>query len=283
MSDTFAEGLEQPELGSGDGTPETQPQPFEIPDDAFVSVKVNGEDKLLPWKEARSGVQLQSVFTQKAQTLAEERKQFERERSEFGTQKTGYDQRITQLTDVLKNPNQLMALYMHLQAQQGAGAPPAPQPLTTEAIPQLQKTLEERLEAQLGKYRTELTQERQAERINEQLETFMKGALAEHPLLAAIDGIDDTIYGRVAALKPTSLDEVKEHARTIVAVLSQKITKAYEEQSKTAALAKSNALRNGVESRGGQAVYTRPPNVKKLEDMDDAFLQFLQQNERSGA
>jgi hypothetical protein len=256
----------------------SDPQPFEIPEDALVSVKVDGQDKLLPWREARSGVMFQSAFTRKTQELAQQRREFEENQRAFQSRQTEYDAQLGRLQGVLSNPTALAALYMHLQSQQQQ--PRTPQPLTEEYLPKIEQGFEQKLQAALGQMRNQFQQERQAEKFEAELDTFMGQTLQRHPILRAVDGIEDTIYGRVAALKPKSLDEAKELARTMIEGMSSSALKAYEEQQKQAALAKAKAG-SGIEPRGGAPVFNRPPEVKRLEDLDNAFIQYLQQQGRA--
>jgi hypothetical protein len=266
------------DTASDDGQASQAPTPFEIPDDAFVSVKVDGEDKLLPWKDARSGVMFQSTFTRKTQELANQRRAFEDQSRDFQSRQQEYDTRLGQLQNVLRNPQALAALYMHMSSQQQQ--PQEPQPLTTDYLPRIEQTVEQRLEQALGKMREQFSQERQAERYEQDMDTFMAGVMSKHPVLKAVEGIEDTIYSRVAVLKPKSIDEAKELARTMVEGMSQAAMKAMTEQAKADALAKARAGQ-GIEPRGGQPLFNRPPTVNKLEDLDNAFIQYLQQQGRA--
>lgn len=283
MSDLFDDVVDQPIDGLQTETPTETPQPYDIPDDAFVSVKVDGQDKLLPWKEARNGIQFHDVFTRKTQDLASERRAFEESQKEFNTLKGQYDQRINALQSVLSNPQQLAALYMYAAQQSQGGQPPAPTPLTTAELPKIREELTGQFEKQFGQYRDELVKAQQAARFETELETHMKSVLEKHPLVAAVDGIEDVIYGRVANLGVKTLDEAKEHARVIVEAMSAKAAKAFEDQQKRAVLEKTNALRNGAEPRGGAPVNANfdRSKITRLDQMDDAWLQFLQQQDRN--
>ena len=289
-NDTLMNGLDTGEVGSelsgqGTGTQTeditSSPKPYDIPEDAFVSVKVGGEDKVLPWKEARSGVMFQSAFTKKTQELAEQRRAFEARQAEIERMGDEYSQRSQQIQQLLTNPQALAALYMHAQSLQQGNQPTGPQPLTTEFLPKLEQSFEKKLQDALGKYQAQMSQERDTERMEAELDNFMKGVLQNYPVLKAVDGIEDTIFNRVAALNPSSLEEAKELARTMAENMSIQATKAWEEQSKQAALRKANA-QFGIEPKGGQLVFNKPPNVKKLEDLDNSFLAYLQQQDRAG-
>lgn len=271
--------LDMPE-GSPEGQESTAPTPFDIPDDAFVSVKVDGEDKLIPWKDARAGVMFQSAFTKKTQELAEQRKAYEQQTQAHTQLQQEYETRLSQLRNVLSNPQSLAALYMHAASQQHQPQPQQPQPLTTEYLPKLEQTFEQKLETALGKLRTQFEQERVQERMEQEMDVFLTGVLSKHPVLRAVEGIEDTIYGRVAALQPKTINEAKELARTMVEGMSASAHKALEEQAKADALAKAKAG-SGIEPRGGQPVFNRPPTVNKLEDLDNAFIQYLQQQGRA--
>lgn len=51
------------------------PQAFAIPDDANVEVIVRGEKVLMPWKQARGGIQMQEDYTRSKQDLAKQAKE----------------------------------------------------------------------------------------------------------------------------------------------------------------------------------------------------------------
>jgi hypothetical protein len=263
-------------LGGTSGNEQTSqdPKPYEIPDDALVSVKVDGQDKLLPWREARSGVMFQSAFTKRTQELADQRKQFESERTQILSRQQEYDTRLTQLQQVLSNPQSLAALYMHVAGNQQQ--PQQPQPLTTEYLPKLEQNFEQKMAQSLEKMRTQFSQERQAERYEQEMDSFLGGVLQQHPALRVVDGIADVIYDRVAKLGPKSIEEAKELARTMAEGMSRAQREALDNQAKADALAKARA-ENGIEPRGGMPVFQKPASVNKLEDMDNAFLAYLQQ------
>lgn len=260
------------------------PQPYEIPDDAYVSVKVDGQDKLLPWKEARSGIQFHDVFTRKTQDLATERKRFEAEQQEFGTVKTQYETQIGALRGVLSDPQKLAALYMYAAQNVQGAQPQAPRPLTSDELPKIQQSLREEFNTQVGQYKDELARSYQASKFENELENHMKNVLSQHPLLQAVDGIEDIIYGRVANLGIKTLDEAKEQARVIVEAMSGKASKAYEDQQKRSAVEKANALRNGAEPRGGippPANFDRS-KITRLDQLDNSWLEWLQNQDRTG-
>jgi hypothetical protein len=262
-------------------TPTEMPSAFEIPDEAFVKVKVNGEEKLLPWKEARAGVMFQQAFTQKTQDLARQRQEFDQQSRDFGVHRQNYEQRLASLNEVLQNPQQLAALYMHAASLQQGQAPQGPQPLTTDYLPMLEQTLEQKFSRQMSEYQAKQAQGRQAERYEADLATHMKGILTNHPLLRAMPDIEDTVYGRVAKMGVTTIEEAKEQARILVDSLSLQVQKAYSEQQKRTAVDKAKAMRNGIEPRGGQAPLPKRANVNKLEDLDNDFLQYLQTQDRA--
>lgn len=60
-------------------TPVVEPvapaQPFSIPDEAQVEVTVRGEKVLMPWKQARGGIQMQEDYTRSKQDLAKQAKE----------------------------------------------------------------------------------------------------------------------------------------------------------------------------------------------------------------
>lgn len=259
------------------GTPSGGPSPVSLSDDALVTIRVGNEDKVLPWKEARSGFMMHSDYTRKTQEVAEQRRAFEQQQQQFQTQQQQYEQRLSQFSNVLKDPNKLAQLYMLANSQ---AQPTGPQPLTTDAIPHLQQNLEQRLQQNFERFQQQILAKQEASRIEADLDASLKNTLTKYPLLSAIPGIEDTIYGRVAALSPRSIEEAKEHARQMVETMDRAVKERQAEQAKQEALAKAQAT-NGIEPRGGAPVLPKPQQFKNAGDRDQAILALLEGFEKA--
>jgi hypothetical protein len=269
------------DAGSDPGTPDSGTAPANAPvslaDDALVSVKVNGQDQTLPWREARESIMRQSAFTQKTQELAAQRRALDEERQSFSSNRTEYEQKLANLREVMTNPQALASLWMMQQArqqQQTAG----PQPLTSDAIPQIQQTIEQQMQARFEQFQQQLTEKQQNQYIAQDVDQFTKGLLAQHPLLAANDGIADSIAGKVASILPrgSSLADAKELIRAEVESRSAKLTAAFEAHQKSAAVAKQSAF-HGIEPRGGAPLTPTPMKFNSTEDRNAAMLEMLNQ------
>lgn len=87
---TKMNGLTEPELPvikEPEETPEPEPikQTYSDPNETFVKVKVNGEEKEIPLAEAIAGYQRQQDYTQKTQELSQERQRIEQQKNQVET------------------------------------------------------------------------------------------------------------------------------------------------------------------------------------------------------
>lgn len=283
MSDDLnpsAEPQNQPIEPSPSGEPAGQPSGLTLNDTDLLPIKVGGKEELIPWNKAREGFQLHADYTRSKQALAEERRAWESERQQMLQQSQQAMQRYQQVQQILTNPQQRASLFYALQAQESP-QPSTPQPFTTEQLPQLQQGLQQWMQEQFTSWQNQQTSARAAERIEQTLESHLKqGLLPKYPELGAIDGIEDVIYGRVAALRPTSEAEAKDQMRTIIEGMNSEFQRRVADQRKAEALQRSQAT-NGIEPRGGQAVF---PDLGKTkwEDMDEALIRFLESQDSAG-
>ena len=280
MTDDTLDPTATPEPTGDEPTTPQEPTPVELADDALVTVKINGEDKQLPWSEARQGIMMHGAFTQKTQSLAEERRAFEQQQQQFGTLKADYEQRVGQLRSIFEDPQKVQQLALALYTQRSQQPPQQEQPLTQANLQQWQQQQQQQLQQQQQQWQQNFLQQQQQSQLEGDLDTHTDGLLKAHPQLKAIEGIKEAIYGRVAALGPRSIDEAKELTDQMVTAMSKQATDAWENEQKRIAVDKANAAK-GIEQPGGTPVLPKMPDTKNLEELDDAFKDFLTQADRA--
>lgn len=242
----------------------------------LLPIKVGGEVRNIPWKEAQTGFQFHADYTRKMQELASQRQAWEAEKAQLTQSRSAWETERQQYARVLSDPNALQALWQRA-AMAAQPQNQAPQPLTTETLPSLRDAIRKELMAEVqGEFqnfhRSQLAAQNEAV-----FSGHVKTLLASSPQLAALEGLDEAIAAKVIALQPKSMDEAKNYAGVIVETYKRAQKEASENEAKQAALARSQA-NNGIEPRGGQAVLPNlPQNFKRLEDLDDAFLEYLNQ------
>jgi hypothetical protein len=249
------------------------PQPLTIADDALIPLKVGGKDVTIPWAEARQGFQFHRDYTQKAQSLAEERRQFEAERATLLNERTTMSGELAKLKEVMTNPQALQALTVALWAKQNQ--PQQPQALTTESLPQLQQTMDQRLQQAIEQFKSEFTQQQQ---VSDQLKQFgdhTRSLLSRHPALAAVDDIDQVIAKQVGKMNPSGLEEAKSMAQTVIEALAQKQAQALAERDKANLLAKQQA-QNGLEPSRGSAPLPKPQSFANRGEREAAIASFME-------
>jgi hypothetical protein len=125
------EGEEHEPEGDDSGTDEgpegdAEAEYLEVEGDPLVTVRVNGEDVTVPLSEALNGYSREKAFTEKSMKLAEERREFTREREQTTEMAESLAQRIDFFTNVFErhlSPEQLAAVgraYVQVQAERDA-------------------------------------------------------------------------------------------------------------------------------------------------------------------
>ena len=299
MSDSFSAEPQitapEPSSAPAPAAPAPEPQPVSLSDDALVEVKVNGELQRLPWKEAREQVMLHRDYTRKTQEIAAQRRAFESQQQEFEVQRQAITQQQQTLQSILQDPSKLGLL---LAAQQAARAKQQaePQPLTSAHLPTLQQSLLQQLEQAFDQKIANFQRQQQQESVESSLAAYIKAELGEHPILTIMPGAEDVVFGAAdrslsewAKSTGTDLTRLpmterlalaKQHLATAVESIKERWTQHVGEQGKQTAISKSK-VEKGIEPKGGKGVVPKVPEVKTLADLDGAFLEYLQQQERA--
>ena len=190
------------------------PQPFSVPDDALVSVKIGGKEELVPWSQARGAYQRHEDYTRKTQDLARQRTDFQASQAEFVTKQQDLETKLAQIQAIFSDPQKVKDLAFALMQRQQQ--PPTPRTLTHEDLPAVESSLEARLQAQTERLHKQWADEQAQAQAAQDLDTFTTGLISQHPRLKALDGLSEAVFARVLRLKPGSLDEAKDHTRQII-------------------------------------------------------------------
>lgn len=267
---------EAPASATPEATPEaTSTEPPDLPDETPVKVMVDGQPVTMTWGDAKKGIMLHKAFTQKTQTLAQEREQVRAQQAEAERWRIAGQteiQRARQLEADLKamvqDPNKLAALYLAATGQQSAapaqGANPQPQQMF-DPDQFRQELLSELAPAVHGYIEQQHAQIAQANEV----QSYTESLIADSAVLKAL-GPDylEQVYAKVFTMKPTSPEEALEYIRLEIEASKQAIAAATGETAKAAAIAKHKAL-TGTE-RGGSPI--TPVRVEP-ETFDDVHKQ----------
>lgn len=113
-------------------TVEATPEPVTTPtfdDNALVTVKIDGQEQQVPFKELKNGYSRESVFTQRMQTVAQQRQQLEQYFAEQQAQIIQAQRAVELAREELQRHNPLQQLLQ--QQQQQARAPKNPNEIAT--------------------------------------------------------------------------------------------------------------------------------------------------------
>lgn len=256
-----------PEVSAPEETTPAAPSHVNLDDNALVEIKVGGETKLVPWKEARTGFMLHGDYTRKQQALANERREFDTRQTEINAIRAQVEQRQQLLESVMSDPQKLSALVMAAAArrQQPTAEPAAPQPITSADLPTLQQQFAQTAQAEIAKYIQAQQTQAQEQHLTSEVTAYTQGLLKDHPVLSKIPGIDETIYATAAQMGPKTMDEAKHYISVVVEDFKSKVGGAVNEARKQDALDKSKVL-HGIEPKGGAPIV---PSAKRYQDIKD--------------
>ncbi len=258
-------------------TGEEQPRtPVSLKDDDLVEVKIDGKTVQMSWREiAQTKAMLPGAFTKKTQELAEQRRQVEAERQQIeGYRQQAWQQaqaaqaRVQQMEQYLQDPQKLAALYLAAQAggqnlANGQVAPPQPQPMSfdpnqfrQQILGEAQQFVQQQLAAQAA-----ASQEAAAKAALEQdFSTHTSKLLEQQPILQAMEGIDELIYGQVIKMHPSTVEEAKQFAANVVDAYGEKVKAQLQTAQKVAAVSAAKAT-NGIAPKGSAIPVT--PQAKQ--------------------
>jgi hypothetical protein len=259
---------------------EASPETPAAPASATTEIKWNGQTFQLTPEQMVGLAQKGFDYTAKTQTLAEEKKSFEAERSQIETERQ-------QLAAFLQDPARVGAYYQQLQAKAGA----VPQALGTnpEDIPtasQVQAVLDQRLKALETQTQSQIDQRVLAERqkletdrytaeYNTALKSAIKTAMGAHPALAKVKGMDqllttdvwDKIQEDAQVNGASSLpgpEDIEGLVSAAAAARSEVFKGLVLSQATEAQVEKAKLTSQGLEPPGGGGVAPAPARPHKL-------------------
>lgn len=267
-----------------------EPKPASLKDEDLVEVLVDGEKKLIPYKEAKTGWTAHAKFTKEMQALAEQRKQFEANKATIA-EAIKYAQQIeqerAQLLEVLKNPSQLQALlqrYQQSQQKENEFLTVAEQQQREQALQaRMLQEFEKRLESLKG-VKDEVTQHvldvQETQRYEQEFDSHVEKLFTENPVLSSIDGVEELLRYHVASKNPQTMDEARTFANEYVKKWTEGIQAKFTESKKKEVIEREKLKTSGIEPPGGEPIGIKPASYKtpdgkidwkKLRDMADSY------------
>ncbi len=265
-------GASVPDAPAPDPAPSADPAPapsaFSVPDDAIVTVTIDGKDVPMPWKDARRNISAHQASTQRFMAAAEAKKVAEQARLEADTLRAELAAREARLAAVMNDPQQLAALYMAVESQKRGTAAAAAQPsqpfdpntFVRSVMEKTDQIVAERLQAKMEEMR-------EAETIaatQRDFQTYTDSLIADTPALKVVPGFADHVFAKVAQMGPESVEQAKEWIAAEVAEIKAQLTTTLTESQKAAAVAKAKAA-TGTE-RGGSAPMPSPTQYSGVGD-----------------
>lgn len=247
-------------------TTSSAPSPFEVREDSLLKFKDGDREETLSWKDLQTQRMLHRDYTQKRQADAEARRAFDTEREAFTKQQEALQAQQRSLAEIFNDDQKFAALVLARQSRMSQQAQGQGQTVTPETLAQYQERVRQDVVAQMQDEMKRFRIEQETTRVEKELDDYSRHVLRDYPLLAAVDGIEEAIYNKVAALKPGSLAEAKEQVRLAIEARNTSLVKAMEEKSKRDAIDKEKATR-GIEPKGGQAQLPQGKKYK-LNDPD---------------
>lgn len=256
------------------------PKAINLNDDALVSYKVGNQEFSRPWKEIlQTQVLLPGDYTKKTQALARDRDEFEKSRASAQEATKAWENERAQIIAAIQDPRKLGALYLAaLSKAQGGNPQQVQNPQQNQnGAPLTQEQLIAAVNHRLTQWSEEQRQAVAQERISQDLDTFMSGIKKGSPI-EDLPGVDDYIYGQVELMKPSSVEEAKQFAKTVFDDYSAKFSAKFVAEKKADEIAKSK-LNNGIEPPGGSIVLPQAQQFKGHNDPArvEAILQYMQQ------
>lgn len=297
LSAASAAAMEQ--LGAGNSpapeTPSNVPNPGQPPinEDPTVEVEFSPGKKekvtLQQLKEWRENGLRQADYTKKTQETAEMRRQAEQvfrayqqiaqEREEL-QEFFSNEENVLRLVAQQYGPqamNKLISMLSGQNVQQQQVDPNSPATLAQaqaiasrqvqnlqQQIQQLQQQLGENVDQKLQalKYEQEVTEYKKV------LDPIVHKIFDDHPILSAVDGMEEVIRYKVYKMDPQTVEETIDAFNKVAKEQVEKLTKKFSELNTHNALRKQQLTSAGLEPPGGSAPTPEPKRFKKGNDID---------------
>jgi hypothetical protein len=265
-------------------------QSAKLTDDDLVEVVVDGETKLIPYKEAKNGWAAHAKFTKEMQALSTQREQFNQSREQI-VKAIQYAQQLEtereQLVGILKNPAQLQQLVQRYAQQEQK----QDEFLTTREVQQREQQLRQQLEqsfeqrlAQLGNVKQDVVQQvldiQETQKYEVEFDTHVDTLFKENPVLNSIDGVEELLRYHVASKNPQTMDEARTIANEMVKKWTGGIRSQFGEAKKQEVIEREKLKTEGILTNEGakpgiKATNWRKPDGKidfnKLRELADQY------------
>ena len=261
-------------------TPETPAAPEPVPDEApkvieEVEIKVDGKAVRLPKEEALRYAQKGFDYTKKTQQVAEERKVLE-------AQKAKWEAEQVQLRAFLSDPAKVQEYLQELQRQTGFASTNPDEVLTAsqmqQALQAQARQLALKAQEEIGKAVNEAKIDLETKRLEadytDATTRSIREALKAHPVLSAVDDVDDLLkadaWKRIKLLRAEDSEyapEKEDLTRFITEAAEKraaKLSETIKNHEKTVAARAAKLTTQGIEPAGGAPPKTtgEPPRYK---------------------
>lgn len=253
-----------------------EPVPLSLSDDQLVTIQVDGEEKTLPWKEARGQISGGLKFTKNMQQLAAEKKEFESNKQHLATLEADRER----LVGFLNNGEMVMqfvaAKFPHLlqgPAQSGQEQPQSgydPNEIATvgqaRGIAEIQarqfaQVLDEtkqELQKEIARSGSKIEFERERQGHVVAIDSTLQSIFAQHPVLNSIPDVEDIIRFNVAKMAPTTQAEAVAAFRTVSQGIVDQLQKHYQADKKIQVVSAAKAK---LESKTIEPAVGVPPSI----------------------
>ena len=247
---------------------------LDLSDDALVKVTVDGEEKEIPWKDARGSISGGLKFTKSMQDLAAQRRAFESEQAQLATLRGENDT----LRGFLQSPQ-----LLDYAQQQFASAAPYQVPTNNDEIAtigearalaeQQMQTVTAQMQQMQRQVESTIASREQALQLRQEtaahasvIDSTLTGIFTKNPVLNAIPNAADLIRYNVAQmLTPQSTQKDALEAFNLVSQgMVDEIGKHYKQTqtSQKIAAAKQKLATSSIEPSGGSAPQIAPTSYK---------------------
>lgn len=263
-----------------------EPKVVDIPDDALVKVIVDGEEQLVPYKDAKAGFSRTQKFTKSMQQVAAERKAVEAERASIQAEKTKLAQLEQERAGIEAFLKNRAAIERFMQEQFGQPEQPVftdPNELLTAEQAQrlvqqrtaalehqlkaVQEEVQNRIEAVTGSIQSK--QETAAHAVV--IQSTLNDIFTANPVLKSIPYSEDLIRFQVSQLNPQTREEAVQAFKDVAQGMVEEIGQHYKASQKIQAVtaAKAKLESKSIEPAGGSAPQITPTNYKKADGSID--------------
>lgn len=273
--------------------------PIVISDDALVEWTVDGETRILPYKEAKAMGIRHATWTKRTQALSAKEDALAAREAEIATLKEEHTQLSTLVGD-----KRLLADYVkevlpeltaaerkevvkEVQAAQQPDGTFDPDEIATlgqakqlierltadkdRKISELQaklseteKSIDEKLDKRIQKFNEDADRAKSVQAINTLIDSTIDAMVKDIPLLKGIPHVKDAIRKDLAKLKSKNVEELKENLATVAKGYVEEIEDAVTTTNKTKVTQKEKLVTRTIQPSGGSPVTPTPINAKDV-------------------